>query len=1144
MRLVVRNWLIRGVILAGIAILIALGWVANSWVSPERVREQVIISLGEQFEGVEVQIGAAHMRILGGIAVRDLKLIRRGSESPFFSAPSAVLYHDKEQMNRGRLVIRKIEMESPDLNLERSEDGRWNLEDVLKSGPADRPVPTFVAKSGRLTIRDHGPEAIPQLTLNDARFTLLNDPLPILTITADAKAEGYGPIQVRARLNRVTRHVNIGIEMPMFPLGEVLPAVAEKFAPQIAPHLGTLTADAAIKADFSYLPEAKPSWRHDVRVEIKDGKLQHPDLPGTVENIAVKFRSVDGHLRVEEATAKLGAAQVKVSLETRQQTDATEKASVPPQSSSDQLARMEEHLQKLQVTASGVALDDALFTRIGEKGAKARAMLDPKGKIEFGYKFTRESQGWKREYEVRPQAITVTYEQFKYPVTDVHGSVKKTLTHAEGPNTVIDLRGKAAGQPVTLNGKITGDGPDPGLDLRLAGINLPLDDSTLISALPGKYPSLIREFHARGRADLSAKITQQAGINLREQEFRVELRDVNLNYEMFPLPVEKVKGQVVVRTNATDPTRPLKPGEPMQKLEDSDELILDGLTGSRNGSSLWMSGTKRSIPGSPDRKLVLHIGGNGCPIDDDLKKALGELKLAEMWSSFSPKGKLTFTADVEILDRGRSPASPGIDPPFDPAADLKLTFNFSGPAVTPSFFNYEVSELSGWLEYRNGRVDLAHFAGKHGESRVKLAAGEVRFYPDGAVWANLGGLEMKPLSADQDLLNALPRRLRSAVEELRLKGTTELSVKHMVVLTAPELRSPPEPTPLSQSLARPFVARGQAPQKLPAALPIPPVLAPVPPATARPDPIVYWDSDLKLIGASIDTGVPWEDLYGTVSCRGRYEGTHLGLVRGSAFLDRGTIARLPVTNVQGRFLAAAQAPDPGTTGKFRPTELEFTSLAGTLFHGTVGGEARVVLADIPRYELWLNATDVQLEEVARHQKLGSDADLKGLAQAQIRLYNRLDPRTGHWNVEGLGKIDVPAGRMYNLPVMLDLVKVLKLQAPDKTAFEEGHATFSVKGDRIKVEQLDLIGKAICVGGSGELDTSGEYVKFEFYTLGSEILARLVNTPVGDVSAFLSRGLFKIKMTRENGVMKYKPEPVPALTEPIKAVADRLRGRNK
>ena len=96
---------------------------------------------------------------------------------------------------------------------------------------------------------------------------------------------------------------------------------------------------------------------------------------------------------------------------------------------------------------------------------------------------------------------------------------------------------------------------------------------------------------------------------------------------------------------------------------------------------------------------------------------------------------------------------------------------------------------------------------------------------------------------------------------------------------------------------------------------------------------------------------------------------------------------------------------------------------------------------------------------------------------------------------------------------------------------------------MKVDQLDLIGKAVCLGGSGEVDTSGDYVRFEFYTLGSQILARLVNTPVGDLSAFLSKNLLlKIKMTRENGELKYRPEPVPVVTEPAKAIAARLRNR--
>ena len=233
----------------------------------------------------------------------------------------------------------------------------------------------------------------------------------------------------------------------------------------------------------------------------------------------------------------------------------------------------------------------------------------------------------------------------------------------------------------------------------------------------------------------------------------------------------------------------------------------------------------------------------------------------------------------------------------------------------------------------------------------------------------------------------------------------------------------------------------------------------------------------------------------------------------------------------------ATARSGARSGQYLPSTLQFLAVTGGLFKGDLGGQARVVLTDPTRYEVWLTATDAQLDDAARHYKLGSDADLKGVAQAQLLVYNRPDPKTGRLVVEGTGKIDVPTGRMYNLPVMLDLVKVFKLQTPDKTAFEQAHVVFRIQGDRVKVDQLDLIGKAICVGGSGELDTSGDYVKFEFYTVWSTVLKQMNNTPVGDLTAFLSKNLFRIKLTRENGELKYKPEAVPLVTEPAKAAVE-------
>ena len=1133
----VRSWLIRGLILAGVAALAALVWVANSWVSPDRVREKVIATLTEQFEDVDVHVGSARMRILGGIAVTDLRLTRRGDRSgpPFLAVPNAILFHDKEQLNRGKLVIKKVELENPTIRIERAAGGKWNIAEVIKPGPADKPVPMFVVKGATVTVLDRTPGGVPPATFTDVQGTLLNDPLPTLVVQAIGASKPYGPVNVRGRLNRINNHLSLSVELAEFPVGDAAISTAQQFAPEAAPHLAKLTAVANVKADLTYAPDAVPTWHHDVRFDVKGARFEHPDLPKPIEKIAGTVRSVDGRVKVDDATAEIGGAKLKVSLETR-----PDAPPVAPVAGDDPLKRIEDRLQKLDVAVTGVPLDDALFERMPEKLKKGRRMFSPTGQVDLTYKFVREGSGWKRDLEARPKHAGMMYEKFRYPVSDVRGLVKRTSTHLGAENTTIDLVGTAAGQFVTVKGRIDGAGDDPAISLRITGTNVPVDDQ-LYTAFPPKYAAVVREFRASGRGDFVAEITQHAGVNLTENEFRIDVKDGKMNYTAFPYPLEKLKGRLVVRTTSTDATRPLRPSDSLRAVPDRDEIIFDGFTATHAGAQVRLTGAKRPLPEGRDQKLVVHVSGTNVPLDADLQTALTAVKADNLWTAFQPTGHLTFVADVEVLDRAPHPSHPDISPPLDPTTDVKVTFGFSGPTVTPKFFPYELTDFSGWLEYKNNRLDVAHMAARHGVSRVKLEAGEVRFYPDGAIWANLGGIEVKPCVADAALKKALPGKLGTALDELQLKGGTELVVKHLVVSVPPDGKDNPAPIPplrregLKAEDTRPVVgaaAFGSAP---------PPFLGEgVGGRGSSPNPIIYWDAELKLFGASLDAGVVWEDAFGSVACRGRYEGTHLGAVRGNVWLDRALVSRLPVTVARCQMRADAQLPDPARPGQYLPTTLQLVNVAGDLFHGALGGQARIVLTDTTRYEVLLTATDVQLEEVARHYRLGSDADLKGIAQAQLLLFNKPDPKTGRFVVEGSGKVDVPTGRMYNLPILLDLVKVLKLQTPDKTAFEQAHVVFRVQGDRIKVEQLDLIGKAICLGGSGELDTTGDYVKFEFYTAWSQVLKQMRDTPVGDLTAFLSKNLFTIKMVRENGELKYKPEPVPLVTEPAKAVLDRLK----
>lgn len=1137
-----RSWAIRGLILAGLATLAGLGWLARSWVSPERIRSQVVAHLSEQFEGVQVHVGDARLRLFGGIAVTDVQLTRPGADAPFLVVPSGVLSHDKEQLNRGRLVIKKIELENPVFHLERGPDGKWNVADLLnppasqKQPTSDSPVPTFIIKGATIHVTDKGPDPIPDMTLTDAQVTLLNDPLTVLAVQAKVTAGGFGQVSVRARVNRATGALSVAVEVPEFPLGDVAAMAAAKFAPALAAHCRGLSATAAITADLAYTPDAAKKWRHDVRLDVKDAKYAHADIPWPIEKITASVRVVDGRVKVDDATAMLNGAKVKLSLETRAEIVETTAHQSPPSASTDEaLRRLEDLMQRLEISVAGVMINDELVKHLPGRAKEVRQQFSPVGQVDLVYKFSRESGGWKRELEFRPKQITALYDKFKYPVAELRGWAKRTDTQNGPPVVTIDLIGMAGGQLITIKGQVVGDGPDPGINLRITGANFAMDE-TLVNAFPPKYVELVRRFRATGRGDFVAEFVQQQGVNLCENEFRVDVRDATLNHAELPYPLEKVKGRLVVRTDVTDPSRPLRPGEPIEPLPDRDEIVLDGFTAMHAGAAVWMNGSKRPIPNSRDRKLTLDIGGNNCPVDSDLRAAFAALGVESVWTRFKPTGRLTFTSHVELIDRAPPLNRPDHDPPINPVTDLKLTFTFSGPTVTPTFFPYEMTDLSGWLEYKNGEVVANHVAARHGLSRLKMDAAKILTYPDGTVWANLGGIGVAPVISDEALIRALPSQLGTALDDLKLKGGAELLVKHMVVLDPPTTNRvpPPEPAPL---------VAGRAGDASPPVGQVVRAGATSPESTPSADkPTIYWDAELRLAGAAFDTGVAWEQVFGAVGCRGRYDGDHSGLVRGAIWFDRAVIAHQPVSRLSGRVTAAPQLPDPARPGDYLPIEAEFTDIAGDLFHGVLGGQGRLILADSVRYNLWLTATDIQLDEMAKHYKIGSDADLKGIAQAQLLLSNRPDPKTGRLVLEGSGKIDVPTGRMYNLPVLLDLVKVLKLQAPDKTAFEEAHATFRIQGDRVKVDQVDLIGKALCLGGSGELDISGEYVKFDFYTLGSQVLARMINTPVGDLTAFLSKNLFRIKLTRENGELKYKPEAVPLVTEPARAVADRLRAR--
>ena len=208
---------------------------------------------------------------------------------------------------------------------------------------------------------------------------------------------------------------------------------------------------------------------------------------------------------------------------------------------------------------------------------------------------------------------------------------------------------------------------------------------------------------------------------------------------------------------------------------------------------------------------------------------------------------------------------------------------------------------------------------------------------------------------------------------------------------------------------------------------------------APPDnepPRIYWDGSATLgndrLGATLHTGVKLEDLHGTVALRGWHDGRHIDGAAGNLDVKRLTLFNQPITNLRGEMVISEDEPDV----------LKFPGLLADYFGGQIYGPGRVEFGPKLHYRLDLTAAQVTLEDFGRRNF--NNTDLNGMAVAQVYLEGEGGELSG---LKGNGRIDVPNGRMYNLPLLLDLLKFLGLRLPDRTAFEEAHVVFDIDGMR-------------------------------------------------------------------------------------------------
>jgi AsmA-like C-terminal region len=407
-----------------------------------------------------------------------------------------------------------------------------------------------------------------------------------------------------------------------------------------------------------------------------------------------------------------------------------------------------------------------------------------------------------------------------------------------------------------------------------------------------------------------------------------------------------------------------------------------------------------------------------------------------------------------------------VDIPGQPEEDINVGVTIDGCRMRPEFFQYTMEDVSGSFQYAQKRLYLNDVKAKHGQSVLRLTKGEVILKPnDTGFQVRLDAIQGTPVVPDDDFVNALPTPVGEPLKAIKLRN------------------------PLYAGTAL-IVDVGPDPNET----------------------LFWWDGGVFLSKATLQAGLELSGLDGLVTCCGLKKGSHLEML-GNVALKTATLLNQPVQDVHARFYVQKDSPN----------ELRIRDLTAQLYGGVLGGEGHVTFGPTLEYDMTLKAMNVQLEQFGRHN-FGADADMQGPVSAALHLKGEGRDIGG---LKGNGNVFATTAKLYKLPRLLDLIKAFGLRLPDRTAFEQASAWFTIDGPQVRVDQLDLVGNAISLRGQGTVDLNGNNLNLDFNADWAR-LGQFLPEALSWGPRLLSDQLLKVKVRGRVGDMRFEPEIVPAV----------------
>jgi hypothetical protein len=573
-------------------------------------------------------------------------------------------------------------------------------------------------------------------------------------------------------------------------------------------------------------------------------------------------------------------------------------------------------------------------------------------------------------------------------------------------------------EPGEIHGHVTPSRPD----LKITARNVPIDKD-LLDALPKDRRDWISKVGLTGILDIDGRVWRPTP-----------------GAATGPIPHSEPGSELTHAFDLTLKHGTIWPMEGTFAISDidgslrllPDRLIINSMSAKRGDAGLIARGEVSWPNNQPN--IFLSGAASRLELDQTLYRFL-PTPAQKAWDAVKPEGivdlDLTYKGSVAVDERAARHQDP--TQANTPLQNLDLVIHPVKLAATVQAVPYRLENITGTVRLSNGKVQLTDIAGTHGNGTVRVTGSGPADHTDWDL-----RIAADQIKVDDEFRKALPGGLASLVDSLKLTGTVGFEFPKLQIRDTP-------------------------PDKIPPASPSRASAATTSPITSPLD--VDFAVKLNLSNSSIDVGVPITGMNGKIELEGNVVASKLAGLTGP--IDLTTLA---MADRVGRDFHADFYKPADQDG------LRIGKITGGLCGGEIAGNVDLTFPESAdsRYVMNLVLRNADVREISGMK----DENLSGELSVSMDLEGSWsDPRTRR----GRGDVSVTGKEMYKIPLVLGLLQITNLSLPITAPFTDGQAFYSVDGQTVTFDRLELRSKDMLMAGSGKLDFANRTVNMSFTT---------------------------------------------------------------